>query len=97
MMEPPDYIDDAKVIKWSWSGETPFGIIENIGEDEITEVFGLAICRYGDSSNFYRFSCDKNWQIVQDSYCDSIEKAIEFLPGQYKNVERIWMTKEKRQ
>ena len=92
MMKPPNYLDGAKVIKWAWSGQVPFGIIENMDGDEKEEVFGLAVCKYEDSDNFYRFSCDKNWEVVQDSLYNSIEDAIRFLPEQYKNVERNWLT-----
>lgn len=91
-MERPNYLDGAKVIKWAWSGQVPFGIIENTDGDEKEEVFGLAVCKYEDSDNFYRFSCDKNWEVVQDSLYNSIEDAIRFLPEQYKNVERNWLT-----
>jgi hypothetical protein len=93
MMEPPNYLDGAKVIKWTWSGPEPFGIIEILDSDEKEEFFGLAICKYDDSDNFYRFSCDKNWEVVQDPFYKSIEEAIAFLPEQYKNVERNWLTK----
>ena len=92
MMEPPNYLDGAKVINWAWSGQVPFGITENTDGDEKEEVFGLAVCKYEDSDNFYRFSCDKNWEVVQDSLYNSIEDAIRFLPEQYKNVERNWLT-----
>ena len=92
-MEPPNYLDGAKVIKWTWSGLEPFGVIEILDSDEKEEIFGLAICKYDDSDNFYRFSCDKNWEVVQDSFYKSIEEAVTFLPGQYKNVGRNWLTK----
>jgi len=62
------------------------------GDDGKEEVFGLAICKYEDSDNFYHFSCDKNREIVQDSLYNSIDNAIRFLPEQYKNVERNWLT-----
>ncbi|HKZ67022.1 MAG TPA: hypothetical protein VJ111_11720 [Chitinophagaceae bacterium] len=93
MIEPPNYLDGAKVIKWAWSGREPFGTIGNTNDDEKEEVFGLAVCKYDDSDNFYRFSCDKNCQVVNDALHNSIEDAIEFLPEQYKNAERNWLTK----
>lgn len=92
-IEPPDYLDRAKVIKWAWSGENPFGIIGNMDDDEKDIVFGLAICKYEDSNEFYRFSCNENWEVVQDGLYNSIENAIELLPDQYKNSERYWHEK----
>jgi len=91
--EPPDYIDGAKVIKWSWSGQDPFGYIEHKDSASRDEIHGLAICQYEDSRSTYRFSCDKDWEVQQDSPYDSIEDAIERLPDQYKKVKATWRTK----
>lgn len=93
MQEPPDDLDNAKVIKWAWSGERPFGIIGNVDDPDREDIFGLAICQYADSDHFYRFSCDKNWDVVNDALYDSIEEAINELPDQYKEVERFWQVK----
>ena len=81
---PPEYLDDAKVVKWAWSGEKPFGFV---GEEAI---YGLAICQYSGSNSVYRFSCDKDWVTIQDAQHDSIEQAINHLPEQYKNVFAEW-------
>jgi hypothetical protein len=56
------------------------------------EIYGLAICQYENSDSFYRFSCDKNWETVQDGPYDTIEDAIRLLPVQYKNVEADWQS-----
>ncbi len=37
-------------------------------------MHGLAICTY-DTGLFYRFSCDSEWQVVQDSFHESEECA----------------------
>jgi hypothetical protein len=92
-IEPPDFIDGAKVIKWSWSGTYPFGFVGIENGIEREEVYGLAICIYETSGSIYRFSCDKSWDIVQDSQYDIIENAITRLPEQYKNAEAVWQTK----
>jgi hypothetical protein len=39
--------------------------------------------------SIYRFSCDKEWEVQQDSSYDSIENAIEQLPDQYRNVKHL--------
>jgi hypothetical protein len=87
MLIPPNYIDQARVLKWAWSGKKPFGAIGAGDEDQ---VFGLAICRYEDSKSVYRFSCNKNWEVIQDAEHSSIEEAIEHLPNQYKNIVAKW-------
>lgn len=93
IVEPPDTLDGAKVIKWAWSGQDPFGYVK--GDDGTrTGIHGLAICQYDDSTHVYRFSCDENWVIQQDSSYDSIEIALRQLPDQYKLITAKWMTKE---
>jgi hypothetical protein len=89
-MEPPEYIDSAKVIKWVWSVLQPFGIVSNEDGSEKEEIYGLAICIYEGSKDVYRFSCDKNWETVQDGVYENIEEAVKLLPDQYKNVEANW-------
>ncbi len=84
---PPAYIDGAKVVQWAWSGQYPFGFVSTY------EVYGLAICQYENSPTFYRFSCDKNWETLQDSPYDSIKEAVEQLPEQYRRVVANWQVK----
>ncbi len=85
--EPADELDGAKVIKWAWSGDRPFGLVGEI------EIYGLAICRYDGSADVYRFSCDKDWEVQQDGLYDSIDEAIGQLPNQYKLVSARWTNK----
>jgi hypothetical protein len=85
MKKPPNKIDKANVLEWAWSGSIPFG---KVGE---TDIFGLAICQYENSDEYYRFSCDKNWETEQDGLYDSVEEAKNCLPEQYKNVPANWI------
>lgn len=90
---PPEYLDGAKVIKWAWSGHEPFGFVGVEGDTDRIEIYGLAICKYDEGEGIYRFSCDKDWEVIQDAFSDTIENAIKHLPDQYKNVEANWLTK----
>jgi hypothetical protein len=95
-VEPPDFLDGARVIKWAWSGLRPFGYVANEDGTGKEEIYGLAICRYDDSKSkepICRFSCDKNWEPVQDGIYDSVENAIRHLPPQYRNEEANWLSK----
>ena len=83
---PPREIDGARVIAWAWSGSTPFGVVP--GADP-SEIFGLAITTY-DNRDFYRFSCDKECNTVQDGLYASVRDAKEQLPDQYRNVAAEW-------
>ena len=89
-MNPPEYIENAKVLLWAKSEEKPFGLIENPDGTVAAEVFGLAICQDKNDSKIYRMSCNKKWEPEQDSHYDSIEQAIESIPAQYKSQEISW-------
>lgn len=88
MSKPPNKIDEANVLEWAWSGTISFG---KVGE---TDIYGLAICQYENSDEYYRFSCDNNWETKQDGLYDSIEEAKNGLPEQYKNVSASWIVFE---
>ncbi|MGB8192789.1 MAG: hypothetical protein WCF67_12755 [Chitinophagaceae bacterium] len=92
-MNPPDYIDGARVIKWAWSGEKPFGFVGDENDPQKEEIYGLAICKYEDGDGIYRFSCGKDWETVQDGYYNTVAEALERLPEQYKNVTAHWNSK----
>ncbi|RFS18688.1 hypothetical protein DVR12_26960 [Chitinophaga silvatica] len=64
--------------------------MEILDSQERKEVYGLAICKYENSGNLYRFSSDKNWESPQDGPYGTVEDAIRLLPDQYKNVEADW-------
>ena len=92
-VEAPEYIDGAKVLKWTWSGQNPFGYVGNEEKTEQEQVFGLAICQYEKNKSIYRFSCDADWETLQDAPYDSIDSAINYLPEQYKNQKITWYDK----
>ncbi|MBW8199759.1 hypothetical protein [Flagellimonas abyssi] len=48
IIEPPDELDGAKVIKWAWSGDKSFGFIPTADSNDTIEIFGFAICQYDD-------------------------------------------------
>ena len=93
LQEPPDLIDGARVLKWAWSGSQPFGFVGDETSQNRVEVYGLAICQYENDMQVYRFSCDRNWETVQDGLYDTVENAIKQLPNQYKNATVNWQTK----
>lgn len=88
--DPPSELDGATVFTWAWSGQNPFGYMGGMNDPHSEAIYGLAICSYDGGKTFYRFSCDIQWQVVQDSFYDSIENAIDHLPEQYKNVAANW-------
>lgn len=87
---PPDMLDGAQVIKWAWSGNRPFGVMPVVGDEPKIEIYGLAICRYKDSSEVHCFSCSSEWEVQNDSPYHSVEDAMEQLPDQYRQVKAQW-------
>ena len=90
MSRPPKTIDGADVLDWAWSGLKPFGFIHNESGEVASEIFGLALCKYPNSSRIYRFSCDINWETEQDSDYKSVAEAKLNIPEQYQLVEILW-------
>lgn len=89
-IKPEKEIDGAKVIELAWSGEKPFGFIPVEGTTCQIAVYGLAICKYNNSEKYYRFSCDKNWNVENDMDYDSINDAKEKIPVQNDVREIKW-------
>lgn len=90
MKEPPKNIDDAKVLEWAWSGEKPFGFLFYENGEVAAEIYGLAICQNESNKTIYRFSCDYDWVVEQDSVHESLSDAKSNLPQQYCNVPANW-------
>ena len=89
-MTPPEFIDNVKVLHWAYSGDKPFGVLKYSDGTVATEIFGFAICQYEGKQKVYRFSCDKNWEVEQDSDHDSVEDAMNNIPAQYLGQRIIW-------
>jgi hypothetical protein len=81
-------LDGARVLWWAWSGEVPFGELPGAkGDDRL--VYGFAVCRYA-SGQFYRFTCNKHWQVVQDMDHSSEAEARADIPSQYDAARVVW-------
>jgi hypothetical protein len=83
-MEPPKSIDGAEVLCWAWSGNEPFGLCGDI------PIHGFAVCRYA-SGSLYRFSCDRDWESVNDSPQDTLEQAMSATPLNYRGAMIRWV------
>ena len=87
MNPPPAQIDGANVLEWAWSGDFTFGEVPG---NTSGPIFGLAIAKYDNADGIYRFSCDHDWDCVQDGLYDSVAEAKEQLPDQYRLVSANW-------
>lgn len=88
-MTPPGHIDGARVLAWAWSA-LPFGHVAGDAGEAPVAIHGLALCQYADENNVYRFSCDAQWDCVQDERYASVDEARAQLPAQYRAVAASW-------
>ena len=87
-MPPPPTLDGARVLWWAWSCDVPFG--EMPGAED-PHVFGFAVCRYDQHGDkYYRFSCNRHWEVLNDMDYLSEEDAKEDIPGQYDASRVDW-------
>jgi hypothetical protein len=82
-MKPPKEIDDADVIWWAWSGIAPFFEMPVTESAETIAIYGLAVCRHPKSGNVYRFSCNAEWEVENDSQWPTIEEALQATSTQF--------------
>ena len=89
MKSPPPELDGARVLWWSWSGDTPFGELFGADDDD-RWIHGFAVCRLATGS-IYRFSCNKNWEVVQDSQYNTEDEAKASIPTNYDSTRVVWL------
>ncbi|MEU4807128.1 hypothetical protein [Actinosynnema sp. NPDC023587] len=49
-------------------------------------VVGLAIARYEDDSSAYLFYCNSEWEVMSDTYHDSIDAAVAQARWEFENL-----------
>jgi hypothetical protein len=87
--EPPPFLDGARVVYWAWWPD-PFFVMRDPEGNAVAHVYGLAICRYDDSGAVYRFSCDQNWEVLNDSPYGTEEEARSAASGDYDVARIAW-------
>lgn len=87
MKKPPPTLDGAQVVWWAWD-EIAFGQLYG-AEGADRWIHGFAVCRYEDGL-LYRFSCNKDWKVVQDMDHVSEDEAKSDLPANYDSSRVSW-------
>jgi hypothetical protein len=60
------------------------------GADEYDRwIHGLAVCRF-ETGSIYRFSCNKDWEVVQDSQHNTEDEAKKSIPTNYDSSRVKW-------
>jgi hypothetical protein len=70
-------VGGARIVRWA--------VIH--GRHEIgSEVTYLAICRHDDEEAFYLFHCDHLWQVVADTWHETLEAAMSQAASDYDGL-----------
>jgi hypothetical protein len=51
---------------------------------------GLAICQPPGSQEFYLFGCDVDWNVVTDTWHQSLDEAKEQAEYEYEGISKTW-------
>ncbi len=51
---------------------------------------GLAICQVGYGQEFYLFGCDHDWNVVTDTWHQSLDEAKGQAEWEYEGVSKTW-------
>lgn len=93
MREAPPILDGAKVLRVAdVSGAVATGKTRHTVNGTVVGSFAaLALAQYDDDSGIYLFYCDKDWNVVTDTYHDDIDGAVaqaefEFVPVHFDKV-----------
>lgn len=55
---------------------------------------GLAICRYDGDTSFYLFGCDREWNVLTDTWHETLEDAKAQAEFEYAGVSATWLNPE---
>jgi hypothetical protein len=93
-MKPiPERVDGAKVICFTLidSRHRPTGNCKQIVNGLMLDsADGLAICQYEGETSFYLFGCDCDWNILSDTWHQTLEEAKAQAEFEYEGASTTW-------
>jgi hypothetical protein len=97
MGPPPRQLDGAEVLCYAlidemchWTNHCK----HTVSGEQIGPVSALAICKYADAEGYYLFYCDSSWEVVTDTWHDTIERAKDQSEFEYEGINRDWRMRE---
>lgn len=67
----PESLDGAKVISAALPREPVYSLIS--GQE--TPIVAYAIAVYGDAEGYYLFALSKSWEVIGDTFWNSLDEA----------------------
>lgn len=61
-----------------------------VDDQPIQNPTKLAICKFENDNGFYLFYCLENWEVITDTYHDSIEDAMKQAEFEYAGSITSW-------
>ena len=90
---PPQYIDDARVLLATEITDEhyPTGFTRHYVNGQLMETpQALAICQYDDDPGYYLFYCNAHWNVMNDTYHDSQQRAIGQAELEFMGTKATW-------
>jgi hypothetical protein len=93
MNAPPQFLDGAHVLRYAivCGGVAPTGntVHQLHPNGAMGPAAALAICRYHDDDGCYLFYCDALWNVLTDTWHESMEAAIRQADFEYVGLSFI--------
>lgn len=93
MNAPPPILDRAQVLRYAIldRGVTrTVATIHRVRSVVMGPAEALAICTYADENGYYLFYCDSEWNVVTDTFHESLERAIHQAEYEYMGLAFSW-------
>jgi hypothetical protein len=93
MGHTPSEIDGARVLRYAVVDES-VRATRNCKHSVLAQKMGparaLAICPYEGEPGFYLFSCDSSWQVLTDTWHETMEDALRQAEFEYEGITANW-------
>jgi hypothetical protein len=93
MNPPPESVGHARVLLYTTidARHHPTGATQHIVDGIVVgPAAALAICRYEDEPGVYLFGCTSDWQVVTDTWHETVEDARDQAEFEYTGVSDTW-------
>ena len=93
MRPPPERIGAAKVVSYTPidSRHKPTGACRHIVRGELLcALAGLIVSQYKDDKSFYLFYCDDDWNVLTDTWHETLEDALDQAEAEYVGTRATW-------
>ena len=94
MTQIPPTIGEAHVLAYTIIDERnqPTGACKHVaGGEPFGPAAGLAICQYPGENGYYLFYCTTDWEVVTDTWHESIEDAKDQAEFEYTGTLATWL------